>query len=456
MEQKNQMSLSELLAGVGRAIDAAFPLPVWVSAEIADLRVAGTGHCYLELVEKCAPHGQLGRDSGGYGNGGGRSTAGGSAVPKAQARAAIWRNTWASLSAYFRGVTGSPLETGMKVLVKVTVSYHELYGFSLVVSDIDPSYTLGEAQRQRLETIARLKAEGVYDMNRAVGFPAVVQRIAVISSATAAGWRDFMQELGRYPWRFDVTLFEAVMQGVATEDSVIAALETIADRADDFDTVVIIRGGGSTTDLAAFDGYRLCAHVAQFPLPVATGIGHDKDRSVADMVAAMELKTPTAVAVWLGEGLGDFAELLDDMNQRLSNGATTILDRERARLDRAGRVVSLGAVEMTRRLEVRLERLAGEITRRSSERILREQHRLTGATALLAERPAMLLARHTERLAGFERAVALRRPENILALGFAIVRANGHAVLDPATLSPNQPLDITLAHGTITAKTSQS
>jgi exodeoxyribonuclease VII large subunit len=376
-------------------------------------------------------------------------------VPKAQARAAIWRGTWASLSAYFHGVTGSPPGVGMKVLVKVTVSHHALYGFSLVVSDIDPSYTLGEAERQRRETIARLQADGVWDMNRSLDMPFAVQRVAVVSSSAAAGWRDFTQELGRYPWRFEVTLFEAVMQGVATEETVVAALEEIASRADDFDVVVMIRGGGSTTDLAAFDGYRLCCHIAQFPLPVVTGIGHDKDRSVADMVAALELKTPTAVAVWLGEGLDRVAGLLDELAERVSASSSEVLAAERTRLERAARVVSLGAVDMTRRLEVRLERLSGEVARLSGERLLRERHRLGNLATYATERPAMLLTRAAERLAGFEQAVALRRPENILALGFAIVRSQGKAVLDPALLAPDQPLDITLAKGTLKAKTTK-
>jgi exodeoxyribonuclease VII large subunit len=449
MTEKKHLSLGELLAGVARALDAAFPMPVWVAAEIADLRVAGTGHCYLELVEK-----------GGSGGGGLGYAENSGAVPKASARAVVWRGTWASLSAYFLGIAGSPLAAGMKVLVKVSVSYHELYGFSLVVSDIDPSYTLGEAERTRRETIARLQSDGVWDMNRGLTLPVPVQRVAVVSSASAAGFRDFMQELARYPWRVEVELFEAVMQGVATEDTVVAALEAIAARMDDFDAVVVIRGGGSVTDLAAFDGYRLCSHIAQFPLPVLTGIGHDKDRSVADMVAAIELKTPTAVAVWLGEGLSDFAAVLDGLAGRVSSAAVEVLERERERLERAGRVVSLGAVEMTRRLEVRRERLSGEVARRSGERLLREGHRLAGFSAFFAERPGMFLARATERLAGFERAVALRRPENILALGFAIVRtaggadgSEGRAVLDPAALEPDQPLEITLVHGTVKAKT---
>jgi exodeoxyribonuclease VII large subunit len=431
MVEKKHLSLGELQAAVAKALDGAFPLPVWVTAEIADLRVAGTGHCYLELVEK-------------------GSSAG--AVPKAQARAVVWRSAWATLGAYFRGVAGSPLAAGMKVLVKVTVSYHALYGFSLVVSDIDPSYTLGEAERQRQQTIAQLQADGVWDMNRSLDLPRVVQRVAVVSSPTAAGWRDFVQELARYPWRFEVTLFEAVMQGAATEESVVGALEAIAAQADDFDIVAVIRGGGSTTDLAAFDSYRLSSHIAQFPLPVATGIGHDKDRSVADMVAALEFKTPTAVAVWLGEGLGDFAGLLDELSERVSQGALAILERERQRLERAGRVVSLGAGEMTRRLEVRLERLSGEVARRAGERLSGEGHRLARFEAFMAERPAMFLSRAAERLAAMEQAVALRRPENILAMGFAIVRTDGKAVRDASSLTDGQQVDIALAKGTTKAK----
>lgn len=443
MSEKH-ISLSELQQRVARAVDAAFPMPVWVVAEISELKVNGSGHCYMELVEK--------KDSG--------------AVPKAQARAVVWRGTWASLSAYFLGLTGSALIPGMKVLVKVAVSYHELYGFSLVVSDIDPSYTLGEAERVRRETIERLQADGVFDMNRDVGLPLVVQRVAVISSATAAGLRDFMQELDRFPYRIEVELFEAVMQGAATEETVVGALERIASRADEFDIVAIIRGGGSVSDLSAFDGYRLASHIAQFPLPVVTGIGHDKDRSVADMVAFGEFKTPTAVAVWLGEELASFDVRLDELSARVSVKASDILEREAVRLERAARVVALGAAEVTRRMEVRLERLGGEVLRLSSERFLRERLLLGRFSDVLRERPGLFLARASERLAGFEQVVALRRPENILALGFAIVRTVeqngvvgeggtvGRAVTDASTLSAGQELDITLHKGAVKAKIS--
>ena len=253
------ISLAELQHRVHQTLEERFALPVWVSAEISEIKVNTSGHCYLELIEK-------GGDNG---------------VPKAQARAVIWRSQYLRISAGFEAETGQRLAAGIRLLAKVTVNYHEVYGFSLQILDIDPSYTLGDMERQRQQTIARLQAEGVWEMNRSLGLPAVVQRIAVVSSSKAAGYQDFCNELRKSPYRFVVELFEAAVQGAAAE--------------------VIIRGGGSVSDLNCFNGYRIANHVAQFPLPVLTGIGHDKDTGVTDMVAHTALKTPTAVATWLVE-----------------------------------------------------------------------------------------------------------------------------------------------------------
>ncbi len=430
MAENKHISLLELQGMVKRSLDEAFPVPVWVAAEIAEMKVNQNGHCYLELVEK----------------------GGANSVPQAQARAVVWRSNWTSLAAYFRGVTGSDLAAGMKALFKVLVTYHELYGFSLQITDIDASYTLGDWERQRQETIARLQADGVFDMNRELGLPHAIQRIAVVSSAGAAGYRDFMQELGRFPYNIHITLFESVVQGHAAEDSIIAALENIAESLDSFDAVAMIRGGGSQSDLAAFNSYRLCCHIAQFPLPVLTGIGHDKDRSVADMVAAVELKTPTAVAGWLGERLAALDRLLDELDEKIRAGAQYLLEGERIRLERIARVVSIGAVEMTRRLETRLERLSAELARRSGEYFIRQNNRVANCGAFLAERPKIFLARQAERLEAMEKTVALRRPENILALGFAIVRADGRAIRDAAQLAEGQQVDIALARGSAKAE----
>ena len=235
------ITLSELQRLVKETLHERFALPVWVSAEISEVKVNYSGHCYLELVEK-------GGDNG---------------VPLAQSRAVIWRTAYSRIAGYFEAETGQRLAAGIKILAKVAVNYHELYGFSLQITDIDPSYTLGDMERQRQMTIAQLQKEGVWDMNREAPMPAIVQRIAVVSSANAAGYQDFCKELARSAYRFELTLFDAFMQGEAAEESIIEALCNVAARPEKFDAVVLIRGGGSRSDLNCFNAYRLCATWAQ-------------------------------------------------------------------------------------------------------------------------------------------------------------------------------------------------
>ena len=302
MIPEQHLSLSRLQAQVKGVLAERFALPVWVAAEVSELKVNYSGHCYLEMVEKGEADG----------------------IPKAQARAVIWRSHYPRLAGYFEAETGQRLAAGMKILFKATVNYHELYGFSLQITDLDASYTLGDMERQRQQTIARLRQDGVWEMNRETEMPAVVQRIAVVSSRQAAGYQDFCKEIGKSPYDFRVTLFDAFMQGAAAEDSIIAALGEIAEQYDRFDAVVLIRGGGSASDLNCFNAYRLCAHVAQFPLPVLTGIGHDKDTSVADMVAHTALKTPTAVAGWLVERMARVEGWLDTAALALHDAAATL------------------------------------------------------------------------------------------------------------------------------------
>ena len=298
MTEPQHITLRELQRRVKAALEGQFALPLWVSAEISDLKVNYSGHCYLELVEK-------GGDNG---------------VPTAQARAVIWRSQYPRVAAYFEAETGQRLAPGLKILAKVLVTYHELYGFSLQITEIDPSFTLGDLERQRQQTIAQLQQDGVWEMNREVEMPAVVQRVAIVSSANAAGYQDFCKELAKSPYRFETVLFDAFMQGEAAEQSIIDALCRVADRLEEFDAVVIIRGGGSRSDLNCFNAYRLCSYVAQFPLPVITGIGHDKDTSVADMVAHTALKTPTAVAGWLVERMSGIEGWLDNAALQLHDG----------------------------------------------------------------------------------------------------------------------------------------
>lgn len=388
------------------------PLPVWIVAEISEVKVNRTGHCYMELVEKPTDN----------------HTA--NTQPVAQARAVIWRQQWAMLSAYFRAATGSDLMAGMKILAKVIVSYHELYGLSLQITDLDASYTLGEAERQKQLTIEQLKADGVWDMNREVDMPLLVQRVAVVSSATAAGYRDFCNELREGGYALRTELFEAMMQGAAAEESICGVLDEIASRSDEFDAVVIIRGGGSVSDLGCFNSYRLCSYVAQFPLPVLTGIGHDKDVSVADMVANTPLKTPTAVAGWLTDRMARHEAWLDESLNRLQDMA----------------------LATTANQHLRIERLASELTQ-SHNRIYERQ---LSKLALWSEQLGLLtdriIAAERLRLQSAAEVVEARKPQNILRMGFAIVRLGDKVLHSAENISVGDSLAIELADGRVIAE----
>lgn len=408
MSSRKTITLSQLQRQVKQTLTEQFALPVWVSAEISELKVNYAGHCYLELIEK-------GEED---------------AVPKAQARATIWRNRYPHVSSYFEAETGQPLTAGIRILAQVLVSYHELYGFSLQINDIDPAFTLGEMERQKNATIRRLQEEEVWEMNRQVELPAVVQRLAVVSSAKAAGFQDFINELKKSRYAFHTTLFEAVMQGQSAEESIIDALGRVADRLEQFDAVVIVRGGGSQSDLSCFNAYRLSNHVAQFPLPVLTGIGHDKDQSVVDMVAASPHKTPTAVAAWLVERMADLEGWLE--------GAATQLHETTLRHLREA---ALG-----------LERMRGELHRTTKETLLTEQLKLNHHASQLPERVANYLARQRMRLEQAEKLTESRSPRHILQLGFAIVRSEGRVLKTTSEVAEATSIEIELNDGTINLK----
>lgn len=406
MATTSHISLGELQRRVKESLIERFPLPLWITAEVADLKVNYSGHCYLELIEKGA------HDS----------------VPKAQARAVIWRSNYPAIAAYFEQQTGQRLGAGLRILVSVLVNYHELYGFSLQIVAIDPAYTLGDMEQQRLQTIARLQEEGVWEMNRMVQMPHLVQRIAVVSSAQAAGYQDFMKELGKAPYAFRTTLFEAAMQGTTAEESIVAALTVVAERQEQFDAVVIVRGGGSTSDLNCFNSYRLCAHIAQFPLPILTGIGHDKDQSVADMVAHTALKTPTAVAAWLAERSATLDAWLEGAAQQLRENT----------------------VQRLRREELRLEQLRNTLGHNSRERIHHHTLQLEQFALLLPERCRERLQREWLRLQRAEELTESRSPQRILQLGFAILRTEGKLIRKVEQLHQADALTVELAEGRTT------
>ncbi len=411
MGESQHITLRELQRRVKSVLEGQFALPLWVSAEISDLKVNYSGHCYLELVEKA----EKGGDNG---------------VPTAQARAVIWKSHFPRIAAYFEAETGQRLAPGLKILAKVLVSYHELYGFSLQITDVDPSFTLGDLERQRQQTIAQLQQDGVWEMNRGVALPTVVQRVAVVSSAQAAGYQDFCKELAKSPYRFGVELFDAFMQGEAAEGSIIDALCRVADRLEEFDAVVIIRGGGSRSDLNCFNAYRLCSYIAQFPLPVITGIGHDKDTSVADLVAHTALKTPTAVAGWLVERM----------------------DRICGWLDAAALQLHDGVLRLARTQQVRLEELAGDVRHLSLGLLRQRGLELGSREEVFRQAVGSFLRQQRQRLDTTGELVESRSPRHILRMGFAVVRSGERAVTSIRQVEAGERLTVEVADGRFSAE----
>jgi exodeoxyribonuclease VII large subunit len=383
-----RFTLRQLNLMVREAIEDALPDEYWVEAELSECR-ENSGHCYMELIEKDE-----------------RSN-----TPVARASAKCWRQTWLMVKPYFERTTGQPLRAGMKVLLKVYAQYHEAYGFSWIVSDIDPTYTLGDMARKRQEIIRQLKEEGVFDLQRELRIPTFAKRIAVISAQNAAGYGDFCRQLedNEYGFRFEVTLFPAIMQGEQVEQSIINALNQIyshkgSDPLCGFDCVVIIRGGGATADLSGFDTLALAENVAQFPLPIITGIGHDRDESILDMVSNTRVKTPTAAAAMLIDNLRQVLERLNIAQQRISQMGHIIIDaRHRIEL-------------LQQRLSTAIERI-----------MMNQKHRLSQIELMLQSYDPQLL---------------LRR-------GYSITLFKGRAVRDPKQLKPDDEIETRVEKGTI-------
>jgi exodeoxyribonuclease VII large subunit len=404
---KESLTLYDLQRMVRGTLESRFSDPVWISAEISELKLNNSGHCYLNLVEK-----------------------GAEGTPRAEARAMIWRSTYNNIVPSFEMATGSPLCSGLKVLIRVMVNFHETYGYSLQIIDIDPSYTLGEVERRRRETIAMLISDGVWDMNRELPLARPTLRIAVVSSATAAGYRDFMRELQRSNYRFQTTLFEGVMQGNGGEESIIQALYDIASDEDMFDAVAIIRGGGSTSDLALFDSYRIASHIAQFPLPVFTGIGHDKDISVADMVAHTHCKTPTAVATYFVELADAELNIVEECAKSIASEVERVLHNE----------------------SMRVYSLSTDIERIATARINEEQNRLSTIRNAIHSRLELILATEHNRLKDIERTLQGYSIDNILRLGFAVARSGDKVLTSVRESSIGESIDVELSDGTLSAE----
>ena len=405
-------SLSELLGLVKGAIQKELPGHYWVIAEIMELRE--NRHCYLELIEKNEENDSL----------------------VAKIRATIWSSRYAMLRPFFEASTGTVLKSGIKILCKASVEFHAQYGFSLNITDIDPSYTLGDLARKKQEVILRLRKEGVFDMNKELPFPLVPQRIAVISSESAAGFGDFMDSLlkNRHKFLFHTTLFPAIMQGDEAPGSISSAMELIFDSESDYDCVVIIRGGGSKADLESFNHYDLAYFITQFPLPVITGIGHERDESVADMVAQHGLKTPTAVAEFLVDHLLAFEFRLSALLDRLSSSVKNRVQHESGQLQRC---------------QGDLMHLSRALLQKQSEYLLHtEQH--------LQRELAMNLEKLRNYLALLDKRRELVDPQNILKRGYSMTLMEGKSLLSIKDIKPGSILETRLHQGRIISKVEHS
>ncbi len=431
--EKKAVSLYEMLGQIKAAMKSYLPQSWWVVGEISEIKINYSGHCYLELIEKEESNESV----------------------KAKARATIWSSAFRMIQPYFETSTQTRLAAGIKIMVKVSAEFHELYGFSLNITDIEPSYTIGDLARQKLEIIQRLKAEGVFDMNRSLPFPAIPQRIAIISSKTAAGYGDFVNQLTRnsYGYHFDIRLFQAVMQGQEAEQSVIGALDEIYAREEFFDAVVIIRGGGSQTDLNCFNSYWLNLNICQFPLPILTGIGHEQDDTIADMVANKRLKTPTAVAEFL---IGCFSEADQEIAGRSLDLYNLVKDRiqlEKNRLDRA--VMKLKPA-ITSRLDHNRNQLVLKSVKMKSitGRLLQnESNSLQSMKNQLNNRISHYLKNAQHKLEMLDKKKQYLDPFHILKRGYSITYHQGKVVKNASLLKPDDILETKLSEGTIKSKT---
>ncbi|MBQ6918040.1 MAG: exodeoxyribonuclease VII large subunit [Prevotella sp.] len=404
MNTERHITLFELNRLVREAIEDALPMEYWVEAELSECRES-RGHCYMELIQKDEQ----------------------TATPIAKASAKCWANKWLTIRPYFERTTGQQLHAGMKVLLQVYPQFHEAYGFSWIVTDIDPTYTLGDMARKRQEIIQKLKAEGVFDLQKELQLPVFCQRIAVISSQTAAGYGDFCNQLADNPYgfKFETQLFPAIMQGEGVEQSIISALEQIYDMP--FDCVVIIRGGGATSDMSGFDTLALAENVANFPTPIITGIGHERDESILDMISHTRVKTPTAAAALLIDHLKGVLETIEGAQSMITHYVQQKLSIANSQLSIISEAIPrLFSIVKTRQ-EAKIDALYTRLPMLIERRFTSERHRLQ----LMDEKLKAL------------------DPTLLLARGYSITMHNGRAVKDASQLPPGAEIETRLAKGTI-------
>ncbi len=449
-----KLSLTELQLIIRDSLYMTLPDMYWVIAEISEIKENYSGHCYLELIEKHPDEKNV----------------------RARAKAIIWSNRYSFLRSFFENITGESLKEGMKILVKTKIEYHELYGLSLVITDIDPSFTVGEMAMKRQMVIKRLEEEGVFSMNKDIDFPSVPQRIAIISSKNAAGYSDFFKQLtgNSFGYVFYTSLIETAMQGTETEQGVISALDKIAENSHLFDLVVIIRGGGSQADLSWFDSYNIAYHVTQFPLPVLTGIGHDKDMSVTDMVANRSLKTPTAVADFLIDCMAATETHLIDICSEITDRSRIIIEKyrnqievSRIRLIPLSRIMISGMKDTLSGKIIEIINIGKEFIIRAGLAPSNQKLRLYSVLKSFFSDKELLLKRSTQnltifslnamvrnniRLEGHENTLNILKPENVLKRGYTITTFKGRILKRSDQVKEEDLIDTQFSEGNVRSK----
>jgi len=427
----NTLSLYELNSLVREVIESELSREYWVEAELSEAR-ENRGHCYMELVQKEE----------------------GTNTPIARASARCWRTQWMMIQPHFERITGQRLHAGMKVRLKVYAQFHEAFGFSWIVTDIDPNFTLGDLARRRQEIIAQLKKEGVFDLQKELELPLFCLNIAVISSENAAGYGDFRNQLADSGFAFHTQLFPAVMQGEQVEESIISALEHIYNLPfsipnSQFDAVVIIRGGGATADMSGFDTLALAENVAQFPIPIITGIGHDRDECVLDMVSHLRVKTPTAAAAFLIDHAQRVLDRIEDAEQRIVHASQTQISNLKSHISNlATRIPTLFSLAKTReeaRLEQAMQRMTSSIKRQQE----RERDHLSTIHYQLSTLSSRLIETQRHRLDLLQQRTASLDPQLILNRGYSLTTHNGKVVRNALLLKSGDEIETRLSEGII-------
>lgn len=423
------LELNSLIAGLVQTPETS---DVWITAEISDFGVRG-GHCYMDLVQK-SPDGDR---------------------TVARQRAIIWAGNFYRIDSAFSRATGRRLGQGIKVMFQVSVTSHPVYGISLTVSDVNPEFTLGDLLARRREMIERLTAMGIIELNRQLEWPVPANRIAVISSPGAAGYGDFMHQLLSNPQRlrFSTTLFEAVMQGDRSARSIVSALDRIASDSEGYDAVVIIRGGGASDDLACFDDFCLAESIAQFPIPVIIGIGHERDVTLLDYVANMRVKTPTAAAEWLIAYGDRLLGQLTTLGTEISRTAAETVSGHASMIDRAESLLPVLATRSLEQSSQRLDKATAAVRSTLSARLAGASARLDALAASLMTEPLRTVESARRQLEATGRLIDAYSPMATLRRGYSLtLDSRGHAVRSVAGLEPGQTVVTLLADGSLKSK----